>query len=91
MVPTSVASIIILTSGTGYSTSPITVLTPIGAGSGAAATPTISNGAIIGLTFGNIDAYTLKAPTISTTAAGTTQGTGSGASIILNLLNLTTY
>lgn len=85
LVATSVASITITASGTGYSTSPTIVFTPIGAGSGAAATPTITNGAITGLTFTNTGSYTLKAPLIPTTTAGTTQGTGSGANIILNL------
>lgn len=81
LVGTSVASIQILNSGSGYSTSPSIVFTAIGAGSGASATPTITNGAITGLNFVNIGAYTLKAPTI--TSIG---GTGTGASIVLNLL-----
>jgi len=81
LVATSVASITILTSGSGYSTSPTIVFTPIGAGSGAAATPTITNGAITGLTFTNLGSYTLKAPLITSITSS-----GSGASIILNLL-----
>ena len=81
LVATSVASITILTSGSGYSTSPTIVFTPIGAGSGAAATPTITNGGITGLTFTNLGSYTLKAPLITSITSS-----GSGASIILNLL-----
>lgn len=81
LVATSVASIQILQSGTGYSTSPTIVFTPIGAGTGASATPTITNGAITGLTFTNIGSYTIKAPLITSIGS-----TGSGASIVLNLL-----
>jgi hypothetical protein len=82
LVGTSVANITILTSGTGYSTSPTIVFTPTGAGSGAAATPTIKNGCITGLTFTTLGSYTLKAPSI--TSIVTTAGTG--ASIILSLM-----
>jgi hypothetical protein len=82
LVATSVASITIKTSGSGYSTSPTIVFTPIGAGSGAAATPTITNGAITSLNFANVGSYTLKAPLIT----GTIYGTGTGASIVLNLV-----
>jgi hypothetical protein len=81
LVPTSVASIQILTSGTGYSTSPTIVFTAIGAGSGASATPTITNGAITSLLFSNIGSYTLKAPLITSI----TSASGAGASIVLNL------
>jgi hypothetical protein len=80
LVATSVASIQILTSGTGYST-PTIVFTPIGAGSGATATPTITNGAITSLLFSNIGSYTLKAPLITSI----TSASGAGASIVLNL------
>jgi len=82
LVATSVASITILTSGTGYSTSPTIVFTPTGAGSGAAATPTITNGAIIGLTFTTTGKYTLKAPLV--TGFGLTSG--SNGAITLKLL-----
>jgi len=82
LVATSVASIQILTSGTGYSTSPTIVFTPIGAGTGASASPTITNGAITSLTFTNVGSYTLKAPLITSI----TSASGAGASIVLNLL-----
>lgn len=83
LVATSVASIVISASGTGYSTSPALVFTPIGAGTGAAATPTITNGAITGLNFVNVGSgYTKKAPVISVTQ----QSGGSGANVILNLV-----
>ncbi len=83
LVPTSVANIVISSSGTGYSTSPTIVFTPIGAGSGAAATPTITNGGITGLNFVNVGSgYNIKAPVISATQ----QSGGTGANVILNLV-----
>ena len=83
LVASSVASIIITSSGTGYSTSPTFVFTPIGAGSGASATPTITNGCITGLTFTNQGSgYTLQAPTVSSIT--TASGTGASITFYLN-------
>lgn len=83
LVATSVANIVISSNGTGYSTSPTIVFTPIGAGSGAAATPTITNGAITGLTFVSLGSgYNIKAPIVSSI----TSTSGTGAVITFNLL-----
>lgn len=83
LVATSVANIIISTSGTGYSTSPAIVFTPIGAGTGAAATPTIANGAITGLNFVGLGSgYNIKAPIMTSI----TSASGANAAITFNLL-----
>lgn len=82
LTATSVASITIINSGINYSTSPTIVFTPIGAGTGAAATPTIRNGAVTGLTFNNAGSYTLKAPLVTSI----TTTSGAGATFILNLV-----
>ena len=83
LVATSVANIVISTSGTGYSTSPAIVFTPIGAGTGAAATPTIANGAITGLNFVGLGSgYNIKAPIMTSI----TSASGVNAAITFNLL-----
>lgn len=83
LVATSIANIVISKSGTGYSTSPAIVFTPIGAGTGAAATPTITNGAITGLNFiGLGSGYNIKAPILTSI----TSASGANAAITFNLL-----
>lgn len=85
LVATSVANIIISLSGSGYPTSgSAIVFTPIGAGTGASATPTIKDGCITGLNFVNVGSgYNIKAPVISSTPQ---QSGGIDANVILNLV-----
>ena len=84
LVATSVANIIISLSGSGYPTSgSAIVFTPIGAGTGASATPTIKDGCITGLNFVNVGSgYNVKAPLLT----GVQQVGGTGANIIFNLV-----
>jgi len=84
--PLQIASFIVSAGGSGYSTTPSVIITPSGAGLGAAATATVSAGVVTAITVTNAGTDYFPPPTVSFTGGG-----GSGATAVAVLTANTYY